>query len=322
MTTPVNEILRILQDEDDFIIASHYNPDGDALGSTIALGYILERLGKNFLLYNVTGLPQQYDWLQSPRPIVKQVGDFPAQWFITVDCGTEARAGDNFQRIMAPERTINIDHHLGNPEFGVINWVDHTRSSCGEMVAMLANELNIPLAGPLGEAIYLSMVTDTGDFCYDSTTPESMELAADIIRNGLKPGIFNARIKNQWSLNRIRLWSKVLDQTSLYEQGRIGIIKITRELLKQTGTTIADTDNLIDYVRRIRGVEIAISVREEPTGGCKFSLRSTGEMNVQQIAARFGGGGHRNASGGQFSKPVDVAAAILVDAARQQLAES
>ncbi|MDO9082830.1 MAG: DHH family phosphoesterase, partial [Humidesulfovibrio sp.] len=206
MESPVSKIADLIRRTDRFLVSSHANPDGDAIGSTLALGHILAHLGKDFALYNPSGLPKQFDWLQLPGPIHTTLAGAEANWIFVLDCGTESRVGEELHRVMGSRPIANVDHHLGNPNFGQFNWVDDTYAAVGAMMADLADELDIPLTGPLAEAVYLGLVTDTGFFTYDNTTPAVLELAARLIRLGMDPGQVNAKIRNQWGVNRFRLW--------------------------------------------------------------------------------------------------------------------
>jgi len=315
MSATRRELAGVLSTQDGFLVVSHTNPDGDAIGATAAIGWILQALGKRFFLYNRTGLPRPFDWVALPRPLqtaLPVVEDF--EWIISVDCGDLARVGPEVASVWPGKKTINIDHHLGNPDFGTLNWVRTSYSSTGEMIARLADDLDIPLSGPLGEAVYMAIVTDTGWFSYDSTTTRTMAVASRIMELGLRPGLVNARIQNQWSPERICLTKEVLAGAEFVAGGRIGMVRIPRAVLGRCGAEVADTDGLINIIRRVRGVEIAIALREEEDGSIKFSLRSVGDVNVQAVAAGFGGGGHKNASGGSVAASMQEAAEALVAA--------
>lgn len=316
MSIPSKDIARILRTEDDFLVAAHVNPDGDAIGAMAAVGFVLQRLGKRFTLYNQSGLPHDFEWLSLPAPIATSIPDCPACWTITLDCGDLHRAGDALMTWVDCTRLINIDHHLGNPGFGSVNWVDTSMASTSQMAAQIARELGFPLEGALGEAVYLGLTTDTGSFSYDNTTARVLELAAEIVRLGLKPGQFNAKLQNQQPLERIQLWSRVLSRTQLLDGGKIALVTITRQDLDATGTGMQDTDGIINTVRRIKGVAVAASLREDGPKEIKFSLRSSGNVNVQPMAASFGGGGHKNAAGGTIFASMSEAENSLVQALR------
>ncbi|WP_029457998.1 DHH family phosphoesterase [Solidesulfovibrio alcoholivorans] len=313
MADPRHEIARRIRQGRSFVVAAHASPDGDALGATAAMGFILEALGKSFSLLNDSPVPPQYGWLELPAPLLDTPPDDGYDLALVLDCGDGPRLG-NLESVLDPARMAVIDHHLGNPGFGAINWVDPGRCATGEMVAFLAKDLGVPLTGPLAQALYAAMATDTGFFSFGGTTAESLELVAEMIRGGLDVGATGALIKNQWTMNRLRLWSEVLGQIGLRHDGQVGVIRISQAMLKRTGTGPEDCEGLINNALRLRGVAAAILARELPEGGVKFSLRSVGDVNIQSVAASFGGGGHKNAAGGKLDAPLDAAGDMLAEA--------
>ncbi|MHC1701076.1 MAG: bifunctional oligoribonuclease/PAP phosphatase NrnA [Humidesulfovibrio sp.] len=319
MQSPAAKIADLIRRTDSFLVSSHANPDGDAIGSTVALGHILAHLGKEFYLYNRSGLPRQFDWLPLPGPIHTSLVGVEANWIFVLDCGTQNRVGEELYRIMGSRPIANVDHHLGNPMFGQFNWVDVSYPAVGAMIADLADEFGIPLTGPLAEAVYIGLVTDTGFFTFDNTTPEVLELAARLIRLGLNPGAVNAKIRNQWGVNRFRLWGESFATTELFYGGQVAVAFVTQGMMERTGTSAADCEEIVNFLRRLRGSRAAVILREEPDGTYKFSLRSTGPDNVQAVAAQFGGGGHRNAAGGTISDDILSAKVRLIEALGESL---
>ncbi len=317
MSNELDALHQLIVSGDNFLVASHESPDGDALGSLAAMGFILEYLGKDCRLYNASGVPDHFSWMQFPRPVLSSLEDldgFKPEWVITLDCGDPFRIGKELLKFVEKKQIINIDHHIGNPQFGVFNWVDPAFPAVGEMVAMLAGEVGLKLCGKLGEAIYLAIVSDTGNFCYGNTRPETLELAASIVRCGLNPGEFSNKYLNQWSLNRLRLWSEILSKASIYCDGKIGILCVTQDQLDQTGTTRHDCDGLVEFIRRVKSVRVAAILREDKKEYIKISLRSFGADDVQKIALNFGGGGHRNAAGGVIAASIEEAKPLLLEA--------
>ncbi len=319
MPSPVAQIADLIRRTDHFMVAAHANPDGDAIGSTVALGHILAALGKDFCLYNVSGLPRQFDWLHLPAPFHDCLCGAEANWIFVLDCGSPNRVGPELHRIMDSRPMANVDHHLGNPNFGQFNWVDESYPAVAAMIAELADELGVPLTGSLAEAVYLGIATDTGFFTFDNTTPEVMELAARLIRQGLQPGAVIAKIRNQWTVNRFRLWAVSFATLEMFYDGRVAVAHVTREMMTKTGTDTPDCEEIVNFLRRLRGVRTAVILREEPDGAFKFSLRSTGVDNVQKVAARFDGGGHRNAAGGTIADTLDAARKRLLAALGEEL---
>jgi len=314
MPSPVTQIAELIRRSDHFLVASHANPDGDAIGSTVALGHILAALGKDFCLYNKSGLHHQFDWLHLPGPFHDTLSGAEANWIFVLDCGSENRVGPELHKVMGTLPIANVDHHLGNPNFGQFNWVDESYPAVAAMIADLADELGVPLTGPLAEAVYLGIVTDTGFFTFDNTVPSVMELAARLIRLGLQPGAVNAKIRNQWSVSRFRLWGESFATTEMFYGGQVAVAHVTSEMMARTGTTATDCEEIVNFLRRLRGTRAAVILREEPDGAFKFSLRSTGPDNVQAVAARFDGGGHRNAAGGTIADTLASTKSRLVKA--------
>jgi phosphoesterase RecJ-like protein len=319
MENPIPRISEIIRDHDEFLVASHYSPDGDAIGSICALGHILRALGKKVRLYNPSGLPSRYAFAGTPGTVERELPDALPAWTFVLDCGSRERMGEALEARLSETRFVNIDHHLGNDEFGEVNWVDATQPAVGGMIARLAEALGVPLTGPLAECVYLAVATDTGFFTYGNTTPESLELAARMLRDGLDIALMNERITKQWSENRMKLWTEAMGAMELFLDKQVCATVITKEMFERTGTSNADTENLINFLRRLKTVRVAAILREEGPDFYKFSLRSFGDDNVQQVAATFGGGGHKNAAGGSIQAPLAEAKAWLVRAVAEQL---
>lgn len=313
MPSPIQRISDIIRSEDDFLIVSHYNPDGDAIGSACAMGHILTYFGKQFTIYNPSGLPQRYDYVECPAPITTTLPDTLPKWTIVLDCGAKERMGDALLSRTDETTVINIDHHLGNGDYGTENWVAVDQPAVGSMMALLAQAMDVPIKGSLAQCIYLAVATDTGFFTYGSTTPESLELAAQMLRDGLNLSNINMRITKQWSEARMRLWTEVMNSVELYSDKQVAIGAISNEMFERTGTTSEDTETIINFINRLKSVRVSAILRQEGPDIYKFSLRSYGDDNVQEIATKFGGGGHKNASGGTIEAPLEEAKLMLVE---------
>ncbi len=316
MSQSMHAIRNVLETRDNFLVSSHEHPDGDALGSSVALGFLLQRLGRNFRIYNGSGVPEHFSWLPLPAPVYASLHDmdFTPEWVIVCDCGDPFRMGKELLKAVEPKTIINIDHHVNNPMFGALNWVDTNMSAVGEMVALLARSMNIPLEGGLGEAVYLAIVSDTGNFSYGNTKPEVLELAAEILRLGLDVEAFNAKYMHQWPFRRLKLWSEVLGEVRLHLEDRVGVVRIPRATLSRHGAGNEDCDGLVEFVRKVKTVRVSMALREDKDGLVKFSLRSQGKDDVQQVALHFDGGGHRNAAGGSIAGGLDLAESQLLEA--------
>jgi phosphoesterase RecJ-like protein len=318
MTPHLKRIVEHIRETDNFLVLAHEAPDGDALGSTLAMGELLSALGKRVTLFNQSGIPSRFEWLAPRREIRTTLPEEEPDTLIVLDCGSPERTGELVAPWRKSKTVINIDHHLGNPEFGTLNWIDERASSVGEIVGILSRKLGVPMGGLLGEYIYLALISDTGDFCFNNTRPETLEMAAEILRLGLLPGPFHEQKQSTGTLSQLQMRGTVLQQASLHADGRVTLICFTRELFDRTGTGPEDTEGLVNTVLYVRGVQVAVSLREEKMG-IKFSLRSKGSTNVQAVAASFGGGGHRNAAGGTLEMTMDQAREVMIRAVTEEL---
>ena len=317
--TPRKQIAKTIKDYNHFLLTSHINPDGDAIGSMLGLGHLLNRMGKTFTFYNQSGLPERFSWLNLPAKMHTRIPLQEYEWAIILDCGDGDRLGENLGTFLDTDKSINIDHHYGNPEFGRYNWVEPHRSSVGEMIALLAQDLGMELNGDMAKSLYLAMVTDTGSFSYSNTGAETFSIASEIIKGGLDLDSFNSHLYQQWSLNKVHLHGLAMKHANLYCQDRVGLIKIPAELMQQTGTNPEDCEGVVNYVRSIKGVKVAISLREDSENKIKMSLRSWGEVDVNAIAHSLGGGGHHNAAGGTFYMSMQEAEELVLEKIEQHL---
>lgn len=324
MTDTAASIAAILRAEDDILVTSHANPDGDAVGSMAAMAHLLRALGKRFRLYNASGVPRQYRWVDTGGPVARtweELKDFTPRLAVILDCGAAHRVGGDAQQRLPALRSVNIDHHQGNPLFGTVgNWVEPRLAATCQLVGMLAHELGVPLSGPLGQAVYLGICTDTGNFCYGSTSAALLELAAEIVRLGLAPGVFHDRLENNWSIGRMRLWGALMQGVELHCGGAVAVSVITGDMFALHGADKDDLEGYASQLRRLGGVRVALMVRGDGAGRSKISLRSGGADDVGAVAEAFGGGGHRNAAGAELAMAPHEAARAVLAAIPAQLA--
>ncbi len=272
-------------------------PDGDALGSSVAMAYILEKLGKEYIIYNQDGMRDDTRWLKTPKEIVTILPEKLPSHCIVLDCGNETRIGKDILPHLPKMKILNIDHHRDNPCFGALNWVDQDSPSTGRMIATLALAAGLQLKGPIAEALYLAMATDTGFFTYNSATPECLELVAKMMREGLNTGTLIQNIRKNWTLERFQIWGDIFKSIESHHDGKLIICVINLEVMQRHNATREDVDGIIAALSDLKGSCIVSTIQEEGADNYKLSLRSHGSINVQEIAASFGGGGHKNAAG-------------------------
>ncbi|HEX6202481.1 MAG TPA: bifunctional oligoribonuclease/PAP phosphatase NrnA [Thermoanaerobaculia bacterium] len=295
-----DELLRTIRGGNRFLLTSHISPDGDAIGSELGLARLLRTLGKGAVIWNRDETPNVYRALPGAERI-HTGGEPPPGWpekfdgVIALECPGLDRTG--LEEHVVERQLVNIDHHLGNQHYGVVNWVDPTAPAVGEMIFRLAQGLHIDLDADTANALYLTLVTDTGGFRFANATPEAFEAAAALVRAGARPDEVSRQLYESRSLASLRLLAELLGTVALHADGRVATAHLVPAMYERAGASQADAEGLIDYPRSIAGVAAVALVRELPEGGVKVSLRSRGDVDVERIARHHGGGGHKNAAG-------------------------
>lgn len=298
----------------NFLITSHRNPDGDALGSGIALQGLIRKMGKEARvivrdgfakpLYNIPGANEVT--ISDSLP-----SDYPSAYdaIFAMECPEVERTGYD----VLPGPVVNIDHHLGNTMYGEINYLDIDAPSVGEMVMQLNRlHLNLPLDADIATAIYVSLATDTGFFRYHNTTLRAFEAAEELVRAGVVPGDVSLWINESVSPGSIKLLGLCLNTMELHAGGRIATIELPKHFFTEAGATPEDTEGIVNYGRLIDGVMISALLKEGDDGKTRVSLRAKPGYDVQAVAATFGGGGHKAASGCAIPLPLGEAKAKLL----------
>lgn len=323
MPNTVSQIAQAIRANETFILTAHINPDGDAVGSVAAMAWLLTKLNKQPIIFLESGIPAYLDWVELPCAVLstaEELATCKPEQIIVMDCGDAERSGEIMTSYLAETEAsvINIDHHLHNPMFGAINLVDTAVSSTGELVANIAEELGLAFEGFLGEGLYLAISSDTGRFAFNNTTARAHEIASQVVRSGLRAGDFNEKLDSDWSVNKIRLWAELFSNIEIALNGKVAYLTLPKALFERTGTEYSDIESIINYLRKIENVDVAMTVRETETGS-KASLRSHGAVDVQKMAASLGGGGHKNAAGISLDLPLDAAVETLLATIDQNL---
>jgi len=309
LTVP-DPIIKRIRSGQRFLVTSHLNPDGDAVGTSVGLARLLRRVGKSTRVWLRDPVPELY--LPAVGNERVHLGSEPPAGFpdafdtvVALECPTLDRCG--LQESLTQLPVINIDHHLGNENYGVANWVDSAAPAVGEMVLRLAEAMRLELDTETANALYLALETDTGGFRFSNANTRAFEAAATLVDDGASPELVSKWLYESRPLSTLRLLGAVLSDLQVVGDGRIASVLVTQETYRACGATQRDTEGLIDFPRSIEGVEAVALVRELEEGGFKVSLRSRGDISVESVARRHGGGGHRNAAG--FELAVDDPAA-------------
>ncbi len=298
MSRPLDQIVAVIHAAERILVATHIHPDGDALGSQLAMGEILAAMGKQVFLYSESEISHLYAFLPGSEKLQTRLPDLGQfDCILALDCGDCFRLGLRQEEFLAAGSVVVIDHHAGHKDFGTLRWVDSHRASTGEMVYELAGALGVDLSYEAAYCLYAAIVSDTGSFKYSSTTAETFRVAAALIGKGVKPAEVSGKLFDNFSVNRLRLMTDVLETLVLYDNDRIAMISVSQSMFDETGTESADTETFINYPRSLQTVKVAAFIKEAPAGMISVSLRSKSRYDVAQVAAKFGGGGHRNAAG-------------------------
>ncbi len=295
-------LCRALVKKDNFLLASHVNPEGDAIGSILALESLLRRLGKKTLIACEDPFPERLACLPSKR--WNQVKDVPAgrkfDALVVADCPTLERVG-TVRTLLNPKTEIfNIDHHVSNLRFGHYNLIEPSACAAGEVVYNIFKHFKLKLNREEATALYVAITTDTGSFKYSNTTVKSHQMASDLIQTGIDIEKINDALYATYSLEKIQLYSLLLGKVKTSSDGKIAWVGLTRNDLKRTGATYEDTEGFIDFLKYIKEVQFAFFMSEMDGvqgGQIRVSFRSKGDNDVAQIAVHFGGGGHKKAAG-------------------------
>lgn len=299
-------LLAAVRDKNRFVLATHLHPDADALGSLFGLADLLEGMGKAVFRYLEEPVSHLYDFMADApkaRSDVEEMLAFAGAdreecAVITLDCGDCLRLGSRMKELLTITPVLVIDHHQPSGAcFGDVSWIDHHRSSTGEMVFDLAEALGLSLSLNAATNLYTAIVGDTGSFKYESTSAHTFDVAGRLVSMGVRPEVVSGNLYDNYSIRRLRLLQLVLATLETHAEDRIAVIRVTREMYARTGTVQADTEEFIDAARRIKSVEVAVFIKATSPDLISVSLRSKGHCNVARVAAEFGGGGHRCAAG-------------------------
>jgi bifunctional oligoribonuclease and PAP phosphatase NrnA len=309
--TDLRTIADAIRDHDRFLVTTHENPDGDALGSLLAAKLMLEQLGKDVVIYlaGQTPLPREYEFMELGELLREPPGDVHERVLFAVDCANERRLGPDPSVYERAPIVIDIDHHHDNSRFGRLNYIDAGASSTGEIMRDLLRELGIDLTAGIAEALYIAVVTDTGRFQYANTTAKALRLAAELVEAGADVHRVFQGVYENVAFAKLKLTARALDNARVYEGGRVIVSHLEKDDFDAAGAEEPYSEGIIDYLRAVEGAEVAALIRQPPTGdgpGRRVSLRTTAEdVDVSKIARKSGGGGHPQAAGFPSEASVD-----------------
>jgi len=297
-----NKLIKILVENNNFLITSHVNLDGDAVGSELATHLLLKKLNKNSRIINQDKLPLIYDFL----PECNKINSLEESIFnknnydvaIVLDCSNLARVGEISKIIENSKTVINIDHHGSNENFGNLNYIDSTSSSVGEIIYNLIDSININLLDQeISACLYTAIITDTGSFRYSNVSPETFKIASYLTSTGMNTSVISNNIYNRNTFSGLKLLGKALLTLEINNSSEVSWLSITRQMLSEVNANDDEIEGIIDITTTLKNTEISILFRETVDNKIKVSFRSKGNFNVSKFASRFNGGGHPNSAG-------------------------
>lgn len=315
MTGSSQEVLRSIEQRERFVLTSHARPDGDAVGSALGFAEVLRQLGKQADVVLSDGVPVIY----KPLPFADRVrqasavnGGFEAAILLECDSVERSRIGGLERHFL-----INIDHHQSGKGFADVNWIDPSACATAEMIYRLAREAGAKITPEIATCLYAAVLTDTGSFCYANTDEKTFALAEELVRAGADPVRIAQAVYFSNPTAKMRLLGAAL--SNLHREGALAWMFINREQVERCGAMDEDAEGLVNYALGIQGIEVAVFFRELSDTRFRVSLRSKGRVNVADIAARYGGGGHRCAAGFPIAGPLSVAAERVLAQLRMEL---
>jgi bifunctional oligoribonuclease and PAP phosphatase NrnA len=303
-------VVEAIRDRERFLVTTHENPDGDALGSLLATHLALRSLGKDSVMFlaGPAPLPGEYRFLALGDLQRDLPADASERTLVAVDCANESRIGADAAVLHLSPFTLNIDHHHDNSRFGDVDLVDAEASSTGELLRDVFAELGIELTPELAEPLYTALVTDTGRFQYANTTPKALRLAAELVEAGADVHKVFQDVYENVQFAKLKLLARALERAQVYEGGRLVVSYLLRDDFAEVGAVEPYSEGIIDFLRAVEGADMAAMIREPPRGGSparRVSLRAShDEIDVSAIARASGGGGHRQAAG--FSSDASI----------------
>jgi phosphoesterase RecJ-like protein len=314
MAMTVDAILPILKESSKIAVIAHMQPDGDTIGSCLALADSLRAAGKSAALFCQDTPPATLRFLQGLEDFKQQDnsgGGFDLA--VAVDCSDRERMGSCSSVFDNSRQTMNIDHHISNTKYAGINYVDPKAAATGEIIYRIAVRLAGQVSRHAAEALYTAVNTDSGSFSFSSTTSDTYRIAADLLDCGINVEKINTCLYKSNRAERIRILARALSTLAFYGNGKIAVMTISREDILAAGADDSDTENIVNYAKDIVGVELGLLLKEVPDGTVKISFRSKDIIDASKLAAQFGGGGHKKAAGASI-------AADLAESRKQILA--
>jgi phosphoesterase RecJ-like protein len=313
----LSQVIELIERKNFFMITSHIRPDGDGLGSGLALYWILRQMGKDANVVLKDRVPPGYLVLPgSDEVLVQSDVEETYDAAFVIECSDVERPG---LPSLKNQFVVNIDHHSTTIPFGDINWIDSTAAAVGEMIYNLSKALGVEVTKEIAECLYTALLTDTGSFHFSNTTERTLKIASELVRRGVEPARISQALYYSYPFSRIKLMGLVLSKIERDESGRIAWVTMDREAMEEAGASEEDSDGIVNHALSIDEVEAVAFFKELTPRVYRVSLRSKGKINVARVAEQFGGGGHRNAAGCRIEDDFEEARRRVIEGLQQAI---
>ena len=324
MNVSFREIARAIRTANRFAILSHIRPDGDAIGSQLALALSIQQLGKTVVAWNEQGLPESFRFLKESKLITMpptEAQDFDV--VIALDTASRQRLGLALSAVRDCGTWINIDHHISNPGYGDLVYIDPIAPATGEIIYELIKAEDFPLTYAAADALYVAISTDTGSFRYPNTTARTFEVAAELIQSGVDAGGIANHLYESYPKRRVQLLGEILPKAAFDAEDKVASLTLTNEIKERLKIQHDEIDGLVDYVRCVDTVVVALFFEELVEGKVRLSARSKSDkIDVNRICSDFGGGGHPRAAGARIRGKLEEVRTIVLKRVIDEIAKS
>ena len=315
----IEEMIRVLRKAPKVALFSHVSPDGDCIGSMLAIGLALEKMGKEVTYYNPNRMANNLQFLPGSSRVSQVLPNPQPEVLMFVDCTDLGRVNLSKADLSEESTVLNLDHHISNHSFGHVNWINAQASAVGELALALIQLLGVEIDVEIATNLYTAIVTDTGCYQYSNTTAETHRLTGDLLDKGIDIKMIHYHLFDQKPLAQLKLLQYALNGLEIYAEGQLAIMTLSLEDFQKSKAEQETSEGLVNHVRSIAGVEVAVLLKEVGPQEIKGGIRSNLWLNVNEIAAQFGGGGHKRAAGCIFRIPMAEAKQNIISAIEEGL---
>ncbi len=314
------EISKLISEAGSIAIFPHVSADGDAIGSSLALGLVLRNAGKRVAIYIEENIPNVYSFLPGIELAnLHNSADEVMDLNIALDTGDVGRLGTRAEFFFNAPCTINIDHHITNTKFSHLNFVDELSASTGEIIYSLIKEMELEINADIATCLYAAIATDTGGFQYQNTSAETHKITAELLSTGINVGELSQRIFDNTTFEKLKLTQKAIELLELYENAKFAVVVLSLEDIHSIGARDEDCDGIVNIGRSIEGVEVSALIKEKGDNEIRVNLRSKTYVDVSEVAALFEGGGHKRAAGCTIKGSLEDAKSKIINAIKDRL---